>query len=158
MVVCSKCSKEASGLKGEIIALLSWGAAVILIPLFGIGMVVLVLFGLYFYLFHHSREYVCRDCRATTCLDCSGEITQNCYCKSCKKAHCPYCGYSQPISRGVSWTSAFFWVLISPLILALILIASAINVLLFPVVYLFYEGITSPRCSECNKRILLSSF
>lgn len=158
MVVCSKCSKADGGLKGEIVALLIWGAAVILIPLFGMGMVVLMPFGLYFYLFYHSRGYVCRDCRATTCPDCSGKITQNNYCKSCKKAHCPYCGHRQTISRDVSWTSAFFWVLLSPLILALIFISSAINVLLFPVAYLFYEGITSPRCSECNKRILLSSF
>jgi hypothetical protein len=48
-------------------------------------------------------------------------------------------------------------VFVSPLILALIFISSAINIFLFPVAYLFYEGITSPRCHGCNKRILLSS-
>jgi len=157
MVNCSKCSKAASGLKGELAAWLCWGTAVILIPLFGVGMVVFVPFGLYFYIFHHSREYICHDCRATSCPDCTGEITQHNYCKSCKAAHCPYCGHKQAVSNGVSWPSAIFLFLLSPLILALIFISSAINVLLFPVAYLFYEGTTSPRCRECKKRILISS-
>ncbi len=91
-----------NGFKGEHAAWLSWVAAVILIPLFGVGMLVFVPFGLFFYLFHRSRDFVCGECRATSCPDCTGEITQNNYCSSCKVAHCPYCGHSQPVYSGVS--------------------------------------------------------
>jgi len=157
MVICSKCSISMSGLKGEHAAALSWAAAVILIPLFGVGMAFLIPFGLYFYIFHHSRKYVCRDCRVTSCPACAGQITEHNYCKSCKVAYCPYCGHSQPVSRGVSWASAFVLLLLIPLIMALIIIFSVINIFLFPVAYLFYEGITSPHCQNCNKRILLSN-
>lgn len=157
MNICLKCSKDSAGVKGEKIAYVTWAASLIMIPLFGIGMIIFILLGLYLYLFHHSRDHICPNCQMVSCPECSGEITQHNFCKSCNIAHCQYCGHHQSVDRSVSWVSVFFMLIIAPFILVLIFALSAINIFLFPIAYLFYEGFTSPFCANCKRRILIAS-
>lgn len=157
MPICSKCFKESAGVKGELVAYITWGVSLLLFPLFGIGIITFILLGLYLYLFRHSRDHVCSKCGIVKCPECSGEITQHNFCKSCRVAHCPYCGNHQSVDSSVSWLSAFFLLIIAPLIVFLIFALSTINAFLFPVAFLFYEGFSSPICKSCKRRILISS-
>ncbi len=157
MVICTKCKKEISGLKGEHTAIFSFVSCAIMTPLFGLGSLFLIPFGLYFYFFHHSRNHVCGDCRSEVCPDCSNQLSRRSYCKSCQVAHCPYCTHTQTITKGVSWATAIIVFIASPLIVALFFLVSAMSLWLIPTVYLIYEGVSSPVCQQCNKRILLSN-
>jgi hypothetical protein len=157
MVKCVECKIECDGPKGEHIAFALWAAAIVLMFLFGIGQLVFIPFGLYFYIFHHSSKYVCAECRNTSCPDGHGELTRQNFCKKCNSAYCPYCGHSQKIVSKVPWPKAILLFLVSPIVIILVLFCGAINIWLFPVAYFFYEALSSPRCNNCNKRILLTS-
>ena len=150
-------TKNSSGLRGERIAYIIWGIAIVFILLFRVVDLFLVAMGLYLYLFRHSRDHVCPACKLTKCTECSGELTQHNFCKSCSIVHCPYCNHHQVVDRSVIWVSAIFILLIAPLIVIIIFVLSAFNILLFMVAYFFYEGLSSSIWNNCNKRILISS-
>lgn len=154
-IICSKCSKENSVPKGEHLAYFCWVSCLILVFLFGLGQLIFLPFGLYFYIFHHSRNFVCTECQTTTCPECSKKIIRKNFCGKCHKAYCPYCGHNQQIVSGVSRVKAILLFLVSSIIIALVFISGAINIWLFPVAYLFYEALSSPQCENCNRRILL---
>ena len=157
MVICCKCKNEANGYKGEYAALFSFVMAAILTPVFGLGMLTFIPFGLYFHFFHHSRDYVCGDCRGSNCPDCNKELSRRSYCRSCQVAHCPYCSHTQAVIKGVSWATAIVVFIVSPLIIALFFLVSALSVWLVPTAYLIYDGVSSPVCEQCQKKILLLS-
>jgi hypothetical protein len=121
-------------------------------------MIVLAGLGLYIFVVHNSKNFVCSDCVNKICPVCHENLSNKNYCKKCKLAICPFCDSHQKHKRPLSWSSTIVYMVLFTISIALIIFLLFIDFMwavLFGLILLYFS---SPTCKKCNRKIHTENF
>lgn len=159
MPICQKCEKDKMGRNGRNSALVLFILSVPVTWLLGVELgIFMVGLGVYSLIAHNPNKFICEDCSVKSCPECQQKLETKNLCKKCKVVICSFCGHHQKHETSVSWPIAILGVVSLPLVIIAFLGGLMIAPWVLIVFILFYLFYSSPKCKECNERIMTTYF
>jgi hypothetical protein len=159
MPICQKCGKDKKGRNGKKSALVLFALAIPITWFLGIELgIFMVGLAAYLLIAHNPSKFICEDCTVKSCPECSQKLETRNLCKKCGVATCSYCGHHQTHKTSVSWPLAILGVVLLPIVIGALMGGLMIAPWVLVVFILFYLYYSSPKCIECNERIMTTYF
>lgn len=155
---CQKCKQDKKGRNGRKSALVLFVLAIPFTWLLGIELGIFMIgFAVYSLVAHNPNKFICEDCSVKTCPECQQRLEAKNLCKKCNVVTCSFCGHHQRHDTSVSWPMAILGVILLPLVIVAFMGGLMVAPWVLVVLVLFYFFYSSPKCTQCNERIMTTN-